>query len=86
VRKSTNATEYESNGFGTKGKFRNLCLGVNFDNILLPAFLFKSVLRSFSLIIVWFCNFFDKRIYIGTKAAHKMFGKIDHIRASEVGL
>jgi len=37
--------------------------GVNFINILLDTFLYKSVFRSFSLIRVWFCNFFGKKIF-----------------------
>jgi len=31
--------------------------GVNFINILLKPFLYKSALRSFFLITVWLCNF-----------------------------
>ncbi len=31
--------------------------GVNFINILLETFSYKSALRSFFLIIVWLCNF-----------------------------
>jgi len=37
--------------------------GVNFTNILLTTFLLKSVLHSFSLMTVWLCNFFFKRIF-----------------------
>jgi len=34
--------------------------GVNFNNILHEPFLFESALQSFSLIIVWLCDFFAK--------------------------
>ncbi len=37
--------------------FQQQSQGVNFINILLSTFLYKSVLRSFSLITVWLCNF-----------------------------
>jgi len=43
---------------------------VNFNNILQAAFLYKSVLRSFTPHIVWIC-----RKNVGTKSACKMLGK-----------
>jgi hypothetical protein len=36
--------------------------GVNFINILLVTFSYKSVLQSFSLVTVWLCSFFGARI------------------------
>jgi len=36
--------------------------GVNIIKILSEPFLCKSVLHSFSLITVWLCNFFGKKI------------------------
>jgi hypothetical protein len=44
--------------------------GANFNNILQEPFLYDSVLHSISLITVWLCNFWCKKI--GTKAARKM--------------
>jgi len=35
---------------------------VNFTNILHAAFSYQSVLRSFSLIAIWLCNFLQKNI------------------------
>ncbi len=48
--------------------------GVNFIDHLHPTFLYKSALRSFSLVAVWLCNF--KRKNIGAKAARKMLMKL----------
>jgi hypothetical protein len=48
--------------------------GVNFINILSANFLYKSVLRSFTLITFWLCNFLQKNI--DTKAACKMLMKL----------
>jgi len=38
--------------------------GVNFTNILLATFSYESIFRSFSLVTVWLCNFFDERISV----------------------
>jgi hypothetical protein len=40
------------------------CTGFNFINILLSTFSYESALRSFSLITVWLCNFFGKRLSV----------------------
>ena len=48
--------------------------GVNFTYILWLAFLYKSVLHSFSLITVRLCNFCRKNIF--PKAAYKMLMKL----------
>jgi len=44
--------------------------GVNLINILRLPFLYKSALRSFSIVIVWLYKIF------GAKAAHKMLMKL----------
>ncbi len=43
---------------------RPLHQGVNFINILLAAFLYESVLHSFSLITIWLCKFFGAKILV----------------------
>ena len=48
--------------------------GVNFTNILWPAFSYKSVLSSFFVLTVWLCILLAKNI--GAKAAHKMLMKL----------
>ena len=50
--------------------------GVNFINILQAAFSNKSVLCSFSLRTVWFCNFWQKN-NIAKAARNKSVGEID---------
>ncbi len=52
------------------------CIVVNFINILLVPFLYKSAFHSFSLIIVWLCDSFAKRISAQLKAARKMLMKL----------
>ncbi len=47
--------------------------GVNFINILLARFLYKSILSSFSLIMFGFAIFRHQNI--GKKVAHKMLTK-----------
>jgi len=47
---------------------------VNFINILCTPFSYEGAFHSFSLIIVWFCNFWWKNI--GAKAACKMLMKL----------
>jgi len=49
-------------------------LVVTFTNILPAAFLYKSVLCSFSLITVGLCTFLGK--YIGAKAPRKILVKL----------
>ncbi len=39
-------------------------IGVKFINILRVTFAYRSVLRSFSLLTVWLCNFFGTRIFV----------------------
>jgi len=49
-------------------------IDVYFTNILQAAFLYKSVLCSFTVFTVCVCNFWQKEI--STKAAHKMLVKL----------
>jgi hypothetical protein len=48
--------------------------GVNLTNILLAAFLYKSVLCSFFLFTVWLCNLWQN--IIGTNSACEMSAKL----------
>jgi hypothetical protein len=48
--------------------------GVNFTNILRAAFLYESFLRSFYVLTIWVCIFWQKDF--GAKAAHKMLVKL----------
>jgi hypothetical protein len=48
--------------------------GVNFTNILLAAFSYKSSLCSFYVLTIWVVNFWRKDF--GAKAAHKMLVKL----------
>jgi len=48
--------------------------GVNFINILHARFLYNRKLRSFFLIAVWLCDFWQKDV--DTKAARKMLMKL----------
>jgi len=57
-----------------KKKLKSLKAGVNFINILHKTFSYKSILRSYSLISVWLCNFWHKNI--DEKAACKMLMKL----------
>ncbi len=63
----------EKNFFWNVGR-RKICLGVNFTNILIAAFLYKSNMHYFSVLTVWVCNFWQKDF--GAKAAHKMSVKL----------
>jgi len=54
---------------------KNTASGVNFINILYKPFSGKSALRSFSLITVWLCDFWQKTI--GSKAARKILMKLN---------
>jgi len=51
-----------------------LTTGVNFNNILGATFLYKRVLRSFSLVAIWLCKFWQKTI--GTEGTCKMLMKL----------
>jgi hypothetical protein len=47
---------------------------VNFTNILQAAFSYQSSLRTFYVLKIWVCNFWQKDF--GAKAAHKMLVKL----------
>jgi hypothetical protein len=47
---------------------------VNFTNILQAAFSYQSSLRTFYVLAIWVCIFWQKDF--GTKAAHKMLVKL----------
>jgi len=54
-----------------------LTTGVNFINILCARFLYKSALRSFSLVTFWLWqNDFDEKSTFVQKSAHKMLMKL----------
>jgi len=58
---------------------KSLLLGVNFINILCSNFLYKSALRSFSLVKFWLCNFLAQKYWrknIGAKGSSKMLVKL----------
>jgi len=75
-------SESDPNLFNTnfKGKFGKTGLpdkqGVNLPNILRAAFSCKRVLRSFSLITVWLCNFLEKEYW--RKSYSSDVGEIDY--------
>jgi hypothetical protein len=46
----------------------------NFTNILQAAFSYQSSLRTFYVLSLWVCNFWQKDF--GAKAAHKMYVKL----------
>jgi hypothetical protein len=47
---------------------------VNFTNILQAAFSYQSSLRTFYVLTIWVCNFWQKEF--GAKAVHKMLVKL----------